>query len=172
MDTPRFGDARGRFSESNNRCVFAQSGIKAEFVQDNVSFSVAAGTVRGLHYQSPPHTQGKLVRVLQGCILDIAVDIRRYPATHGAHVSAELSAENGRQLYIPIGLAHGFVTRERDTIVAYKVTDFYAPDSDHGIFSADQELGIDWRIDEAETTLSAKDRTLPPLTGAVGCFAL
>jgi dTDP-4-dehydrorhamnose 3,5-epimerase len=170
VETPRFGDARGWFSESYNRRVFAQNGIEVEFVQDNASLSAAAGTVRGLHYQSPPYAQGKLVRVLQGRILDVAVDIRKNSATFGAHASAELSAENSRQLYVPVGFAHGFVTRERDTIVAYKVTDFYAPDSDHGVFWADPELGIDWGIGEADATLSAKDQALPPLARAMGVF--
>ena len=170
VEAPRFGDARGWFSESYNRSIFAQNGIEAEFVQDNASLSVAMHTVRGLHYQSRPHAQGKLVRVLQGRILDVAVDIRRDSATYGTHVSAELSAENGRQLYVPVGFAHGFVTRERDTIVAYKVTDYYAPNSDHGVFWADSELGIDWGIGETEATLSAKDRALPPLGKAVGGF--
>jgi dTDP-4-dehydrorhamnose 3,5-epimerase len=172
VETPRFGDARGWFSESYNRRVFAQNGIEAEFVQDNVSFSAVVGTMRGLHYQAPPNAQGKLVRVLQGCILDVAVDMRRHSASYGAHVSAELSAENGRQLHVPIGFAHGFVTREPDTIVAYKVTNFYAPEADHGIFWADPELGIDWGISEAEATLSAKDRALPPLAEAPSCFTL
>jgi dTDP-4-dehydrorhamnose 3,5-epimerase len=170
VEAPRFGDARGWFSETYNRRVFARNGIDTEFVQDNVSFSAVVGTVRGLHYQSPPHAQGKLVRVLQGRLLDVAVDIRRGSATYGAHVTAELSAENGRQLYVPVGFAHGFVTREPDTIVAYKVTDFYAPHSDHGIFWADPALGIDWGMGQAEATLSAKDRALPPLAEALSCF--
>jgi dTDP-4-dehydrorhamnose 3,5-epimerase len=171
IEAPRFGDARGWFSETYNERVFAQSGVDLNFVQDNMSFSATAGTVRGLHYQSEPFAQDKLVRVLKGSILDVAVDIRKRSATFGRHVSALLSAENGRALLVPAGFAHGFITREPDTLVAYKVTALYAPAHDHGIFWADPELDIDWgAATETEATLSAKDRVLPLLKDAQPLF--
>ena len=162
IEPPRFGDARGWFSETYNARIFAAHGIDLSFVQDNTSFSATAGTVRGLHYQSPPFVQDKLVRVIHGRILDVAVDIRGGSATFGKHVAVELSAENGRQLLVPAGFAHGFITRDPNTLVAYKVTNFYAPDHDHGIFWADPDLGIDWGVNGAEAILSPKDMALPP----------
>jgi len=173
IDAPRFGDARGWFRETYSQHVFAQHGVDLAFVQDNMSLSASAGTVRGLHYQSEPFAQAKLVRVLKGSILDVAVDIRRSSATFGRHVSAYLSAENGRALLVPLGFAHGFITREPDTLVAYKVTSFYAPAHDHGIFWADPKLGIDWGMDAAKTEaiLSAKDQALPLLREAHPLFA-
>jgi dTDP-4-dehydrorhamnose 3,5-epimerase len=171
IDAPRFGDARGWFCETYSQRTFAQNGVELEFVQDNMSFSAAPGTVRGLHYQSVPFAQDKLVRVLKGSILDVAVDIRRSSGTFGRHVSAFLSAENGRALLVPAGFAHGFITREPDTLVAYKVTGLYAPAHDHGIFWADPQLGIDWGVGtEAEATLSAKDLALPLLAQAEPLF--
>lgn len=161
ISAPRFGDVRGWFSETYNARVFAEHGIESAFVQDNMSYSAAVGTVRGLHYQSPPFAQAKLVRVLRGRILDVAVDIRHGSPAYGRHVAVELSAEDGRQLYVPVGFAHGFVTREPDTVVAYKVSSFYAPDHDHGIFWADPELGIAWGLEPAEATVSDKDARQP-----------
>jgi dTDP-4-dehydrorhamnose 3,5-epimerase len=171
IEAPRFGDARGWFCETYNQQVFAKNGIELAFVQDNMSFSAAAGTVRGLHYQSEPFAQHKLVRVLRGSILDVAVDIRKSSATFGRHVTATLSAENGRALLVPSGFAHGFVTREPDTLVAYKVTNFYAPAHDHGIFWADPQLDIDWGLaDATKAVLSAKDSALPLLAQADHLF--
>lgn len=162
IEPPRFGDARGWFCETYSQGTFAENGVDLEFVQDNLSFSALAGTVRGLHFQTEPFAQHKLVRVLLGRILDVAVDIRKHSPTFGKHVSAELSAENGYALLVPAGFAHGFITRAPDTLLAYKVTDFYAPDHDHGIFWADPQLGIDWGMGgEAEATLSVKDLALP-----------
>ena len=171
IETPRFGDARGWFCETYSQRTFAQNGVELAFVQDNMSFSAAPGTVRGLHYQSAPFAQDKLVRVLKGSILDVAVDIRKSSATFGRHVCVFLSAENGRALLIPAGFAHGFITREPDTLVAYKVTGLYAPAHDHGIFWADPQLGIDWDIGaETEAILSAKDQALPLLAQAEHLF--
>jgi dTDP-4-dehydrorhamnose 3,5-epimerase len=172
IDTPRFGDARGWFCETYSERIFKHNGVELGFVQDNMSFSAVAGTVRGLHYQSHPFAQDKLVRVLKGSILDVAVDIRKSSPTFGRHVSAFLSAENGRALLVPAGFAHGFITREPDTLVAYKVTGHYAPAHDHGIFWADPDLDIDWGIGaETEAILSAKDLALPRLGDAQPLFA-
>ncbi|WP_270935695.1 dTDP-4-dehydrorhamnose 3,5-epimerase [Falsiroseomonas oryzae] len=159
----RFGDARGVFAETYSRRDFAALGIPDEFVQDNQSVSVSIGTIRGLHFQTPPRGQGKLVRVLRGRILDVAVDLRRASPSFGRHVAAELSAENGLMLWVPVGFAHGFVTREPDTEVAYKVTDTYAPQNDAGIAWDDPALGIDWGVTAAEAILSDKDSRLPRL---------
>ena len=154
VEPPRFDDTRGWFCETYSQRIYAKNGIELEFAQDNMSFSAATGTVRRLHYQSEPFAQHKPVCVLQGSILDVAVDIRKSSPTFGRHVAAEMSAANGRGLLVPAGFAHGFVTREPHVLVAYKVTDYYAPDHDHGIFWADPQLGIDWGIGrEAEATL-------------------
>lgn len=171
VEAPRFGDARGWLSETYSQRVFAAHGIDAEFVQDNTSCSAAAGIVRGLHYQSPPFAQHKLVRVLQGRILDVVVDIRQSSPSFGRHVAIELSAENGLAILVPAGFAHGFVSREPQTLVTYKVTEFYAPEHDQGIFWADPRLRIDWGIGEGEATLSPKDRNLPRLEQAKHLFA-
>lgn len=159
----RFADARGAFIETYSRRDFAAIGIPDEFVQDNQSLSVHVGTVRGLHFQTPPHAQGKLVRVLRGRILDVAVDLRRSSPTFGQHVLAELSAQDGRMLWVPPGFAHGFVTREPETEVAYKVTALYAPDCDRSLAWNDPALGIDWGLAAEAATLSDKDRRAPLL---------
>jgi dTDP-4-dehydrorhamnose 3,5-epimerase len=172
IEPPRFDDARGWFSETYHAQAFARHGVELNFVQDNASCSVATGTVRGLHYQSPPFAQAKLVRVVKGRILDVAVDIRAGSPTYGRHVTAELSDENGRQLLVPVGFAHGFVTREPETIVAYKVTSYYAPDHDHGVFWADPDLGIEWGIDAADAILSQKDLNWPRLAKTSPAFAI
>ena len=159
----RFSDARGYFSESWNRRTFAQHGIDLDFVQDNHSLSRAAGTVRGLHYQSPPRAQAKLVRCGRGSLLDVAVDIRRGSPTWGKWFSAELSAENGMQMLIPEGFLHGFVTLEPDTETIYKCTDYYAPECDRAVRFDDPDIGIDWGIDQRLAILSDKDAAAPPL---------
>ncbi|MFU1477774.1 dTDP-4-dehydrorhamnose 3,5-epimerase [Roseovarius sp. C7] len=157
--TPRrFGDARGFFSESWNRRVMEEAGIEIEFVQDNHSLSHEVGTVRGLHFQSPPHAQAKLVRCGRGALYDVAVDVRRGSPSYGQWVGVDLSHENGRQLLIPAGFLHGFVTREPDTEVIYKCSDFYAPDCDGAVRFDDPDLGIDWGIDPGAAMLSDKDR--------------
>jgi dTDP-4-dehydrorhamnose 3,5-epimerase len=156
-----FGDARGTFSETYNAARFAEHGIKLNFVQDNQSWSAPAGTVRGLHFQSPPKAQDKLVRVLRGRILDVAVDLRRASPTYGKWVAEELSAQNRRQLLVPIGFAHGFCTLEPDTEVLYKVTDFYAPANDLGIAWDDPDLAVRWPVRKDEAVLSDKDTRQP-----------
>ena len=170
ISTQRFGDARGFFSETYSVKAFADAGIALTFVQDNHSRSAAAGTVRGLHYQSQPFAQDKLVRVTRGRILDVAVDIRRSSPTFGRHVSAEISAENWNQILVPVGFAHGFVTLEPDTEVVYKVTNSYAPQHDHGILWSDPALGIAWPVAASQATLSDKDTRHPTLAAAQTLF--
>lgn len=163
---PKFGDDRGFFSETYNVRTFGERGITATFVQDNHSFSAAAGVLRGLHYQLPPHAQAKLVRVVSGRIFDVAVDIRRDSPTFAKWVSVELSAEKWNQILIPVGFAHGFVTLEPNTEVVYKVSDYYAPECDRSIRFDDPQIGIDWPVDASELQLSAKDRSAPLLGDA------
>lgn len=158
-----FRDERGFFSETWNAKALAAAQIEAEFVQDNHSMSTAKGVVRGLHFQIPPHAQGKLVRVTRGAVVDIAVDIRHGSPTFGQHVSAVLSADNWSQIWVPAGFAHGFCTLEADTEVLYKVTAYYAPESDCGIAFDDPELDIAWPVERAQATLSEKDRRWPRL---------
>lgn len=159
----RHGDHRGFFSESWNAQAMHNAGLDIAFVQDNHSFSAAAGTVRGLHFQSPPHAQGKLVRCGRGALFDVAVDIRVGSPTYGQWVGEELSFENGRQLWIPAGFLHGFVTRAPDTEITYKCTDHYAPDCDGAVRFDDADIGIDWGISSAEAVLSPKDAAAPLL---------
>ena len=159
----RFGDARGFFSEVYNRAALAAAGIGMEFVQDNHSRSAAVGTIRGLHFQTAPFGQDKLVRVTKGRILDVAVDLRRASPTYGKYVSAELSAENWTQILVPIGFAHGFCTLEPDTEVLYKVSNVYAPANDGGVMWNDPDLGIAWPVKAGNAVLSDKDTRLPRL---------
>ncbi|PKQ02432.1 MAG: dTDP-4-dehydrorhamnose 3,5-epimerase [Alphaproteobacteria bacterium HGW-Alphaproteobacteria-11] len=159
----RFGDARGWFAETFNRRALAEAGIDIDFVQDNESLSAAPGTVRGLHFQTPDFAQTKLVRVLTGAILDVAVDIRRGSPTFGAHVAVELSAENGKQLLVPRGFAHGFCTLAPDTRVFYKVDAYYSEAHDTGLLWNDPALAIDWPVTPGKATLSEKDTRLPRL---------
>ena len=157
----RFGDARGWFSESWNARRMRDAGLDIGFVQDNESLSAEPGTVRGLHYQRPPSAQGKLVRVARGAVRDVAVDVRRGSPTFGKWVAEELSAENGHQLWVPRGFLHGFATLVPDTLVLYKVDDFYAPDCDGAVRFDDPDLGIDWGIDAGSAVLSDKDAAAP-----------
>jgi dTDP-4-dehydrorhamnose 3,5-epimerase len=166
----RHGDARGFFSEVYNARSFAAAGIDTVFMQDNHSRSAAAGTIRGLHFQTRPHAQAKLVRVTRGAIFDVAVDVRRGSPTFGQHVAAELSAENWCQLLVPAGFAHGFCTLTADTEVLYKVDALYAPAHDKGILWSDPALGIAWPAVAATPTLSAKDQGLPRLSDAGELF--
>lgn len=166
----KFGDHRGFFSETWSRKAFADAGLDLDFVQDNHSLSAPVGTLRGLHFQSPPFAQDKLVRVTRGRILDVAVDIRTSSPTFGKHVAVELSAENWKQLLVPVGFAHGFVTLEPDTEVIYKVTAPYAPQNDHGLAFDDPTLGIDWRLPLTDLTLSDKDRKHPRLAEMLRYF--
>ena len=156
-------DHRGSFSETYRRDLFIDNGIHDAFVQDNQSYSVHEGTVRGLHYQVPPHQQAKLVRVLRGAVLDVAVDIRKASPSFGKHVAIELSADNGLALYIPAGFAHGFMTLSRHAEVSYKVSDYYAPDHDRGVLWSDPDLAISWPHMEKPPILSHRDRHLPLL---------
>ena len=166
----RFEDARGFFSETYNARAFAEAGIRPVFVQDNHSLSREKGTVRGLHFQRPPHAQDKLIRVVRGRILDVAVDLRRGSPTYGRHVAVELEGTDGRQLYIPAGFAHGFCTLAPDTEVFYKVTDFWMPDCEDGILWNDPALAIDWP-GFAGAQLAAKDAALAPLAALDTPFA-
>lgn len=165
--TPRkIGDDRGFFSETYSAEVLARHGIDLTFVQDNQSYSAAAGVLRGLHYQLPPHAQAKLVRVVRGSIFDVAVDIRRSSPDFGRWVGLEVSAERWNQMLVPAGFAHGFVTLEPDTEVIYKVTDIYSPQHDRSIRFDDPAIGIAWPVDMARVQLSAKDRDAPLLGDA------
>ena len=160
--TPRrFSDDRGFFSETYNARSFKAAGVDCDFVQDNHSYSAKKGTVRGLHYQAPPHAQAKLVRVLRGSVIDVAVDARKASPTFGKWVKAELSAENGVQIFVPKGFLHGFVTLEPDTEVAYKVDAFFDGASDGSVKWNDPDLGIDWGVSEADASLSDKDAKAP-----------
>lgn len=159
----RRGDARGFFSEVFRKDLLASAGVEAEFVQDNHSFSATMGTVRGLHFQTDPHAQGKLMRVARGAILDVAVDIRRGSPTYGRHVAVTLSARDWNQLWIPPGFAHGFCTIEPDTEVLYKVTAYYAPQHDFGLRWDDPALGIRWPVAADRAVLSEKDTRHPTL---------
>lgn len=167
----RHGDHRGFFSEVYNKQAFEAAGIALDFVQDNHSRSAEVGTLRGLHFQTHPFAQDKLVRVVKGAILDVAVDIRTGSPSRGQHVAARISAEAWNQILVPVGFAHGFVTLEPDTEVLYKVTAFYAPDHDKGLRWNDPALGIDWGVDEAAAILSAKDREQPMLAELGDHFA-
>ena len=162
-----FGDYRGSFVETFNRSVMADFGVDVEFVQDNQSTSVRSGTVLGLHLQLPPHAQGKLVRVLAGSILDVAVDVRPSSPTFGAHCSVELSGARPEVFWVPPGFAHGFATLEPDTVVAYKCTVTYAPEADRSVRFDDPALGIDWPVASEAAVLSDKDAAAPLLADLV-----
>jgi dTDP-4-dehydrorhamnose 3,5-epimerase len=157
----KFGDHRGFFSEVFRKDAFAKAGIDCEFVQDNHSLSASPGVVRGLHWQVRATAQHKLVRVLKGAILDVAVDIRRKSPTFGKHVVVELSDENWKQIFVPIGFAHGFVTLKPNTEVVYKVSEYYSPADERGLRWNDPALDIDWRIKPGEATLSDRDEKHP-----------
>lgn len=165
----RHQDERGFFSETYNFSSFSAAGIADTFVQDNHSLSRVPGTVRGLHMQAPPHAQTKLVRVVRGSILDVAVDVRTGSPTYGQWVAAEISAEAWQQIYLPVGFVHGFCTLEPDTEVIYKVNSLYAPAAEGGIRWNDPALGIPWP-DFAGAVLSPKDEQLPLLADFVSPF--
>lgn len=161
---PRFPDARGFFSETWNELRYAAMGIPGPFVQDNHSLSVQCGTIRGLHAQIAPSAQGKLVRVVRGAIWDVAVDIRHGSPTFGQHVGVELSAENWRQVWIPVGFLHGFCALQPETEVVYKVTAPYDREAERGVVWDDPDLAIPWPLARGEVLLSDKDRELPQLS--------
>lgn len=158
----RFGDERGFFSESWNRKTLAAHGVEIDFVQDNHSLSSQVGTVRGLHFQAPPFAQDKLVRCGRGCLFDVAVDIRKGSPTYGKWVGYELSAENGLQLLVPQGFLHGFVTREPDTEIIYKCSNYYDKASDGAVRFDDPDIDIDWGLN-GSAILSEKDTAAPRL---------
>jgi dTDP-4-dehydrorhamnose 3,5-epimerase len=167
----RHGDHRGYFSETFNRRRFADAtGSDPDFVQDNHSLSADVGTLRGLHFQRHPSAQGKLVRVVRGAVLDVIVDIRTGSPTFGQHIKVELSADNGAQLWVPVGFAHGFCTLLPDTEFLYKVTNYYSPADDGGILWNDPDLGIDWPFGPDQVKLSAKDTQLPRLRDLPALF--
>lgn len=159
----RFGDVRGYFSETWSDSQFRETVANVTFVQDNQSMSAKKGTLRGLHFQKPPFAQGKLVRVLRGSLLDVAVDIRKGSPTYGQHVAARLDSMVGAQLWVPPGFLHGFCTLEDETEVFYKATAYYSPGHDAGVLWSDQDLAINWSVDSASAILSEKDRRLPRL---------
>lgn len=162
--TPRrFGDARGFFSESWSARVMAEQGLDFNWVQDNHSLSMQTGTVRGLHFQSPPHAQAKLVRCGRGAFFDVAVDIRRGSPTYGQWTGAELSYENGKQMLVPAGFLHGFATRQPETEIIYKCSDYYAPECDGAVRFDCPTIGIDWGLGGLEPVLSEKDAAAPGL---------
>lgn len=159
----RFSDPRGYFVETFNASRMEPMTGPIGWVQDNTSLSRPAHVLRGLHYQTPPHAQDKLVRCVRGRILDVAVDIRAGSPTYGQHVSAVLTADGGEQIFIPKGFAHGFLTLEPDTEIAYKVSNYYSPECDRSLLWNDPRLGIDWGVDADAVTLSDKDRAAPVL---------
>lgn len=164
-----FNDDRGYFYESYNEKKYRDAGIDVTFVQDNMSCS-SKGTIRGLHAQAPPFAQGKLVRVTQGSVIDVAVDIRKDSPTYGQHYAVELSAKNHLQFWVPAGFLHGFLTLEDDTVFAYKVTNFYDKDSEIGVKMTDPALGFKWPDIANNVILSPKDEILPDFKSFVSPF--
>ena len=160
LEPNRFADDRGFFSEIYSKKSFAELGIMSDFVQDNHSLSVSVGTVRGLHFQAPPHAQAKLVRCGRGAICDVAVDIRRGSPTDGRWAGYTLSAESGLQLYIPVGYAHGFVTLMPNSEIVYKCSDYYAPETEGSLRWNDPDIGIEWPVTSIPV-LSGKDADAP-----------
>lgn len=159
----RFADDRGWLAETWRRDRFAAAGIDATFVQDNAAFSRRRGTVRGLHFQAPPHAQGKLIAVVAGAVIDVALDLRQGSPTYGRHVAAELTAERGETMWVPPGFAHGFCTLSNDTLVTYKMTAHYAPSHERGVRWDDPALSIAWPVEAGEATVKPLDRELPLL---------
>lgn len=159
----RYPDDRGYLSETYRKDILLSQGIDIAFVQDNQSLSRHAGTIRGLHFQRPPHAQAKLVRCLSGAILDVVVDLRRGSPHFGAHASVKIDAESGAQLFVPVGFAHGFCTLTPDCLVHYKMSRHYVPDAEGGILWNDPALAIDWPVDASSARLSPKDEILPTL---------
>lgn len=161
IQTKKFGDDRGYFSETYNKKLLEKNSITIDFIQDNQSLSTQENVLRGLHYQSPPFAQDKLVRCLAGSILDVAVDIRKESPTYGKHIKKIISSDNFEQILVPVGFAHGFVTLEPNTLVMYKVSNYYSAENDNGIMWNDSQINIDWGIDEKSVILSEKDSKQP-----------
>jgi len=159
----RFGDGRGWFAETYSARSLAERGIDLAFVQDNHSYSAHAGTIRGIHFQRPPYAQAKLVRCIRGSIIDYAIDLRRGSPTYGRHLAVELSADNGDQLFVPVGFGHAFITLEPGTEVVYKVSELYTPEADGGVAWNDPDVAIDWPLPPGGPVLSPKDSGLPSL---------
>jgi dTDP-4-dehydrorhamnose 3,5-epimerase len=166
----QFHDERGSFSEVYSKKTMSDLGVDVDFVQDNESLSRTKGTVRGLHFQRPPYAQAKLVRVLRGSILDVAVDIRVGSPTYGQHISMTVSAEAYNQVLVPVGFAHGFCTLEPDTVVFYKASAFYSKEHEGGVLWCDPDLGIEWPVDRGTAVLSEKDTVLPRFRDLPKCF--
>lgn len=162
----RVADERGYFCESWNKKSLAKAGIDVNFVQDNHSLNAQAGTVRGLHYQTPPHAQAKLVRCGRGAFFDVAVDIRKGSPTYAQWIGLEISEENGKQLLVPEGFAHGFVTLRPDTEIIYKCSDYYAPECDRAIAFDDTDIAVKWGVTRENAILSQKDAKAPKLINA------
>jgi dTDP-4-dehydrorhamnose 3,5-epimerase len=170
IGTKKYSDNRGWFSETYHENRLRKIGISCAFVQENQSYSARAGTLRGLHFQSPPVAQAKLVSVLRGRVLDVAIDLRAGSPTYSKHVSVELSAESGQQFFVPVGFAHGFLTLEDSVTVSYKVSDYYAPAQEGGICWNDPDIALTWPISDGDIILSDKDRQLPFLKNLVSPF--
>jgi len=170
LSPKKHGDQRGFFSETYHRQALLDAGIDIDFVQDNHAYSAQPGTLRGLHFQTPPFAQHKLVRVVRGAIFDVAVDLRRNSPTYGQHVSAVISAEAWNQILVPVGFAHGLLTLEPDTEVLYKVSAHYAPEHDKGLLWDDPALGIAWPLEGMDPLLSEKDRAQPRLADLPAYF--
>lgn len=168
----KFADDRGYFSEIFRLTDFVERAGPLDFVQDNQSLSVRAGTIRGIHFQTHPQAQGKLVRCTAGSVFDVAVDLRRNSATYGRWVSAILTAEAVNQLWIPVGFGHAFCTLEPSSVIAYRVTDYYSPTADKGVAWNDADIGIDWPDVADPDTLSAKDRVQPALADLPRYFSV
>ncbi len=167
----RFNDARGYFAETYSQRMLAASGVDCDFVQHNQSLSAAKGVVRGLHFQTPPHAQAKLLRVNRGAIFDVAVDLRRGSPTYGQHVGVTLRAEDWTEIFIPDGFAHGFCTLTEDTEIVYKVSRYYAPSHDKGLAWDDPALAIAWPVPLDAAILSDKDRNHPTLAALPAYFS-
>ena len=163
-------DERGFFSETYSRRVLAAAGIALDFVQDNQAFSARRGTIRGLHFQVPPFAQDKIVRVIRGSIFDVVVDVRRHSPTFGRFEAFVLHGDDWKQLFIPVGFAHGLCTLEADTEIMYKVSNFYSPAHDKGVRWDDPGIGIDWPVLQEEALISPKDRALPLLSSIPNYF--
>ncbi len=165
-------DRRGAFFESYNKARLAEAGIDVDFVQDNHARSRQSGTVRGLHFQAPPMAQAKLVRVVRGAIFAVALDLRGGSPTYGSHAEARLSAENGDQLFLPEGMAHGYCTLEPDTEIIYKVSAYYSPEHEGGVLWNDPALAIPWPVSAADAVVGERDMDLPPLADLGQVFSL
>jgi dTDP-4-dehydrorhamnose 3,5-epimerase len=168
----KIADERGYFSEIFRNKPFSERAGDVEFVQDNQSLSIRTGTIRGLHFQTRPAAQGKLVRCLAGRLFDVVVDLRRNSSTYGKWISVELSPEENNQLWVPVGFAHGFCTLEPNSVISYRVTDYYSPDNDEGVAWDDPDIAVEWAAVADPDTLSVKDRQQPKLADLPAYFSM